>query len=105
MLDVSRSDAPLPDEPSAVVRSCNEPPPDALTIPMELRIGGVVLDTAALLSSRLLGYVRMLAQLVDGIDLSRDSLIDLLRRAMRQHSIANRRRVDYVLGFLQRHPP
>jgi len=72
---------------------------------MELRIDGVVLDAATLLSSRLLWYVRMLAQLIDGVDLSRDQLIDLLLRAMRQHRIANRRSVDYVLGFLHRHPP
>ena len=72
---------------------------------MELRIGGVVLNTEALFSSGLVKYVGMLAQLIDRIDLSRDQLIGVLCRAMRQHRIANRRRVDYVLGFLHRHPP
>lgn len=103
--DAPRSDVPLPDEPRCVVRSSKEPPSEVSSVPMELRLGGVVLDTATLLSSRLVWYVRMLAQLIDGIDLSRDQLTDLLCRAMRQHSIANRRRVDYVLGFLHRNPP
>lgn len=103
--DVPRAEVPLPDEPSSVVRSCQEPPSDVSSVPMELRIGGLVLDTATLSSSRLVWYVRMLAKLIDGIDLSRDQLIDLLCRALRQHSIANRRRVDYVLGFLHQHPP
>lgn len=88
-----------------MVRSCSEPPSDASSVAMALRIGGVVLSTEALLSSRLIKYVRMLTQLIDGVDLSREQLIDVLCRAMRQHRIANRRRVDYVLGFLHRHPP
>ncbi len=103
--DVARSDVPLPDEPSSVVRPSNKPPLHALSAPIEIRVGGVILDTVTLLNSRLRSYVRMLAQLVDGVDLSRDQMIDLLRQAMRQHSMANRRSVDYVLGFLHRHPP
>jgi len=104
-LDAPRTGIPSPEELNPVVRPSNEPPFHALSASIEIRIGGVVLDTVTLSNSRLLSYVRMLAQLIDGVDLSRDQMIDVLRHAMRQHSIANRRSVDYVLGFLHRHPP
>jgi hypothetical protein len=53
----------------------------------------------------MLPYVQMVVRLIEGIELSLDELVQLLRRALRQHSMALRSRKDYVLGFLQRHPP
>lgn len=78
---------------------------DELQVKVELRLEGMVLDESSLLRSRMLPYVRMLVGLIEGIELSRDGLVEVLRQAMRQHSIANRRRVDYVLCFLHQHPP
>ena len=50
-------------------------------------------------------YLRVFVWLCDGIDLSRNELVDLLRQAMRQRSIATRTRTQYVLRFLHQHPP
>jgi hypothetical protein len=53
----------------------------------------------------MLSYVQMLLGLIEGLRVGRNELINLLRRWMRQHSIAFRRRIDYVLSFLHQHPP
>jgi hypothetical protein len=50
-------------------------------------------------------YVRMVVSLIEGIQLSGAEVSRLLRRALRQHSIANRSRSEYVLRFLHEHPP
>jgi hypothetical protein len=71
----------------------------------ELRLAGVVLHEASLLKSRMLPYVRMVVSLIEGIEFSCQEVLFLLRRAMRQHSIASRTRSEYVLRFLHEHPP
>ena len=53
----------------------------------------------------MLPYVRMVVSLIEGIELSYHELVTLLRQALRQHSIANRTRTEYVLRFLHEHPP
>lgn len=83
----------------------NEQLPDAWSVKVELRWDGVVLDESSLLNSRMLPYVRMVVRLIEGIAVSGQEIVGLLRQAMRQHSIAYRRRSDYVLRFLQQHPP
>jgi len=70
-----------------------------------LRLEGVVLDESSLATSPMLPYVRMIVNLIEGIELSCSEVLDLLRQAMRQHSIGARRRIDYVLSFLHQHPP
>ena len=53
-------------------------------------------------------YARMVASLVDGVPLGLAEFTDLLRQALRQHSIARRRSVDYVLhvsGRQHQRPP
>lgn len=77
--------------------------PSPLTV--ELRLEGIVLDESSLVSSPMLPYVRMLVSLIEGIELSCGEVVCLLRQAMRQHSIGARRRIDYLLDFLHRHPP
>ena len=89
--------------PQAV--AANELPHDELAPKAELRLGGVVLNEAILLKSRMLPYVRMVVSLIEGIEFSYQELVMLLRQAMRQHSIGARRRIDYLLGFLHQHPP
>jgi len=78
---------------------------DELQGKVELRLEGVVLDESSLVRSRMLPYARMVVGLIEGIELSCHEVVRLLRQAMRQHSIANRRRVDYILCFLNQHPP
>jgi hypothetical protein len=71
-------------------------------------LDGVVLDEPSLLASPMLPYVRMVASLVEGIPWSMAEVVGLLRQALRQHSMARRRRLDYlrhVLGRQHRHPP
>lgn len=85
--------------------SPNEQLPDELSVKVELRLDGVVLDDSSLRKSRMLPYVRMVVSLIEGIELSGEEIVSLLRQAMRQHSIAERRRSEYVLRFLHQHPP
>jgi hypothetical protein len=90
VVDMQAGDVPLPDE---------------LPVKLELVLGGVVLDEAGLLESPMMPYLRMMVRLAEGIRLSCRELGDLLRRALRQRSIASRSRTDYVLRFLNQHPP
>jgi len=82
-------------------------PPACEPLPatLQLRVGPVVLDESSLARSPMLPYVRMLVSLIEGIELTREEVFCLLQRSMRQRSIARRRRIDYVLGFLHQHPP
>ena len=71
----------------------------------QLRLETVVLDERVLARSPMLPYVRMLVRLIDGVKLTCREVLLVLRRSLRQRSIALRRRIDYVLGFLHQHPP
>lgn len=53
----------------------------------------------------MLGHVRLLVSLIEGVAIRRQEILDLLRGSMRQHSIARRRKSDYVLAFVNQHPP
>jgi hypothetical protein len=73
--------------------------------------GGVRADanpplTGALeLHSGMVGYVAMVASLIEGREVSAAEILQMLVRAMRQHSMARRRRKDYVVAQLQKHGP
>ncbi len=71
----------------------------------QLQVEGVVLRESSLRTSPLLPYVRMVVSLIEGVRLEAERIVELLRRAMRQHSMAITSRVDYVLRFLHQHPP
>jgi hypothetical protein len=110
-LNARRTAAALPPQPSSQPPSV---PPENLrpaAAPPEplfearLRLDGVVLDEPGLLASPMLPYLRMAVSLVEGVPLSLAELVSLLRRALRQHSIARRRRTDYVLHVLHWRPP
>jgi hypothetical protein len=70
-----------------------------------LRLEGIVLEESSLATSPMLGYVRMVIGLIEGVALTRSEVLSLLRQGMRQRSIGVRRRIDYILGFLHQHPP
>jgi hypothetical protein len=82
-----------------------DPLPEALPEKAELRLEEVVLDEWSLTRSPMLPYVRMVLRLVEGIELTCQQVARLLGRRLRQHSIAYRRRTDYVRCFLHQHPP
>jgi len=49
------------------------------------------------LDAQMVGYVRMVTSLIEGWRVSRDEVVQMLERAMRQHSIVRRRKIDYIL--------
>jgi len=65
----------------------------------QLERDGVRLDAA------MVGYVRMVTSLIEQRRVSEDEIVEMLVRAMRQHSIARRRRMDYVLAYLRKNAP
>jgi hypothetical protein len=50
------------------------------------------------LDSSLVGYVQMVVSLIEGRRVSEAEILRMLVRAVRQHSMARRRRRDYVLS-------
>ncbi|MFO7957374.1 MAG: hypothetical protein R6X33_09765, partial [Candidatus Brocadiia bacterium] len=80
-------------------------PASGATLEAELRLDGVVLRESSLARSPMLPYVRMVVSLIDGVELTCGDVVRLLRRTMRQHSFGASGRIDYLLGFLHRHPP
>lgn len=100
----SRSDVePRPDQP--IASPVNSGDPGETPANGELRLEGVVLDESSVVNSPLLPYLRMVVGLIEGIRVSLKQLGNWLCQALRQHSIAQRRRPDYVLAFLNQHPP
>ena len=53
----------------------------------------------------MVGYVRMVTSLIEARRVSEEEIVALLVRVMRQHSIARRRRMDYVLAYLKKNAP
>jgi hypothetical protein len=60
---------------------------------------------APALPAGMVGYVAMVASLIEGRRVSEAEMRQRLVRAMRQHSMARRRRMDYVVAQLQKHGP
>ena len=81
------------------------PASEPLPAAAKLRLEGVVLDEASVANSPMLPYVRMVVSLIEGVEFTCREVVHLLRQTLRQHSIGARRRIDYLLGFLHRHPP
>lgn len=50
-------------------------------------------------------YVQMVTSLIEGRRASRDEILQMLARAVRQHSMACGRRIDYVLQYLTKNAP
>jgi len=68
-------------------------------------LDGVVLNEEIVARSPLLPYVVMVLSLIVGHRVSRDELLESLRRTLRQHSIGRERRIDYVVRVLNQRPP
>jgi hypothetical protein len=51
------------------------------------------------------GYVRMVTSLIERRRVSEDEILEMLVRILRQHSIARRRRLDYVVAQLRKNAP
>ena len=46
-----------------------------------------------------LGYIRMVVSLIEGRRVSQDEIVEMLARAVRQHSIFRQRRMEYLLSY------
>ena len=53
----------------------------------------------------MVGYIAMVASLIEGRPVREEEIVQRLVRAMRQHSMALRRRMDYVVAQLQKNGP
>jgi hypothetical protein len=51
------------------------------------------------------GYVAMVVSLIESRRVSEEEILQMWGRAMRQHSMARRRRMDYVVAELQKNAP
>ena len=53
----------------------------------------------------MLGYLRMVISLIEGRSVSAAEILEMLARVLRQHSLVRRRRIDYVVQYLNEHAP
>jgi hypothetical protein len=71
----------------------------------QLVLDSFTLDEATLVNSPLLPYLAMIAGLIEGRVIGCHELLGVLRRSMRQRSLDRLPRREYLLRFLDRHPP
>lgn len=72
---------------------------------MKLPLGGFALAEVTLLNSPLLPYLAMVASLLEGRSIRPAELLQILRKSLRQRSFDSLPRREYVLRFLNQHPP
>jgi hypothetical protein len=56
-------------------------------------------------NARMVKYVRMVTSLIEGRRVSLEEILEMLRRALRQHRMGPRRRIDYIVGDLNKASP
>ena len=72
---------------------------------VSLTLEGFALDEVTLVNSSMLSYLAMVASVIEARVISREELLHVLRRSMRQRSFDRLSRREYVLRFLNQHPP
>jgi hypothetical protein len=72
---------------------------------VKLPLDGFTLEEATLVNSPLLPYVAMVASLLEGRRITPAGILDILRKYLRQRSFDSLPRREYVLRFLNQHPP
>ena len=72
---------------------------------MTLTVEGFVFDEPTLVKSSMLSYLAMVTSLIERRTIGREELLKWLRQSMRQRSIGRLPRREYVLRYLQQHPP
>jgi hypothetical protein len=50
-------------------------------------------------------HVRMVVSLIEGRRVSREEVLEMLARVVRQHSMVRMRRIDHAVGWLNENPP
>jgi hypothetical protein len=66
---------------------------------------GWVLDEVTLVNSAMWSYLAMVATVIEGRSISITQLLQVLRQSMRQRSFDRLPRREYILRFLNQHPP
>lgn len=57
------------------------------------------------LDAQIVSYVWLVTSLIEGRRVSEDEIVEMLRRALRQHRMARGRRMDYVVAYLKKNAP
>ena len=57
------------------------------------------------IGEQMLSYLRMVISLIEGRRVSAAEILEMLARVLRQHSIVRRRRIEYVLQYLNERSP
>jgi len=98
---VTRVHTPLLDSaaPGALEEVPGPPDPN-----VQLTLEEFTLDEVLLVNSPL-PYLAMVASLLEGRTIGREELLQRLRKKMRQRSFDRLPRREYVLRFLNQHPP
>lgn len=56
-------------------------------------------------NATIVAYVRTVVSLIEGRAVSREEIVRMLARVVRQHRMARERRMDYVVRYLNERPP
>lgn len=108
---------PSPGDALSALEPVSVPPPDSTdratqagveegpSEDVRLILEGFTLDEVTLVNSSMLPYLAMIASLIEVRTISPAELLLVLRKSMRQRSFDRQPRREYVLGFLDQHPP
>jgi hypothetical protein len=72
---------------------------------VQLTLEGFTLDEVMLVNSPMVPYLAMVASLLEGRTMLPQELLGTLRKILRQRSFDILPRREYVLRFLNQHPP
>jgi hypothetical protein len=78
--------------------------PEGEETPAEKEMLGVTQDGSGF-DAGMVSYLRMVTSLIEGRRVSRDEIVKMLARILRQHSMARRTRTDYLVWHLNKNPP
>jgi hypothetical protein len=109
--DTSSSDTPAAVEPVSAPTPHSTHPSTQVALEeasgedAQLMLEGFVLDEATLVNSPMLPYLAMVASVIEGRSIDAEELLHVLQRSMRQRSFDRLPRREYILRFLNQHPP
>ena len=94
--------APTPDPTHPPTQPAIEETPSK---DVQLTLEGFTLDEVTLVNSPMLPYLAMIASVLEGRPIGVEELLHVLRASVRQRSFDRLPRREYVLRFLNQHPP
>jgi hypothetical protein len=77
----------------------------SLTDTWSLELEGVTLTYETFAHSPVLSYLRQVVGMLEGRTITDGELLKTLRQSLRQRSLTARARREYVLSYLNEHPP